>query len=221
MSMHTLKHLPACGLTLALAALAGGAYGQAPDKKDVKIYGFIGGGTGCPGDRESSARIITNSLPGSKGADYFQVVYDAFIVRFGPGVPRRERRKNCNFTFNVDYPKGYKFRFQSLQFEGYAELDEGVNGQFDSELRAPFGDTVGFRTFLIGPFDGDYDEAQTKQKLMVFETDCGGTAMLKINTTIRLKGNKNRQGLLTVDNTTGLLTQAYQVNWVRCEEWEM
>lgn len=219
MGMYIAKSLPLLGM--GLLALAGNSYGQAPAKKDVKIYGFIAGGTGCPGDGASSTRIVTNSNPGSQGADYFQVVYDAFIVKFGPGASRRDRTKNCNFTFNVDYPKGYKFRFQSLQFEGYAELAEGVNGRFDSEIRAPFGEDIGFRTFLIGPYDGDYGEAQTKQKLMTFETDCGGTAMLKVNTTIRLRGNKKRQGLLTVDAATGLLTQAYKVNWVRCEEWEM
>lgn len=220
--MHIIKNIPALACAAMAAVAATGAYGQAPSKKDVKIYGFIAGGTGCPGDSDSSARIVTNSNPGSDGADYFQVVYDAFIVRFGPGVPRRERRKNCNFTFNVDYPKGYKFRFQSLQFEGFAELDEGVNGQFDSEIRAPFDDkAIGFRTYMIGPYEGDYGEEQTKQKLRIFETDCAGTAMLKVNTTIRLKGNKNRSGILTVDTATGLLTQAYKVNWVRCEEWEL
>lgn len=214
-------HSLAIRLLWGAALLTGAATAQAqsPSKKDVSIYGFISGGTGCPG--KSSAKIVTNSLPGSTGADYFQVVFDAFTVEFGPDKSRRMRTKNCNFTFNVKYPKGYKFHFDTLEFDGYAELDPLVSARFDSRIRAPFGERIDYQTFLVGEYEGDFGEAETKDKLKTFKTDCSGEAMIKVETTIRIRGDKRRKGIVTVDAASGLLSQAYRTSWRRCQPWEM
>lgn len=201
-------------LLVMLLAMPVLGFAQAPDAEDVSIHGLIANGNGCP--KGSKTRIVTNSRPGSKTADFFMLTFDKFIVENGPGIPRWESRKNCNIVFNVDFPKGYRFYFDSLEFDGYAEIQEGVRAHFDSKIRPPLSDrAIRFGGYIPGYFEGDYRDV-IKGPLKRFDSGCEGSAMIKIENMIRMRGRNERKSYVTVDTASGLLTQAFKVKWRRC-----
>lgn len=207
--MSKVLAIAACSL-ISVSAMA-----QGPKAKEINISELTARGDGCPAG--TTEVLVTPSRPGSKNADYFQVVYDAFEVRNGEGVPRRERTKSCNVTMNVEYPKGYRFKFEHSSFDGYAELEKGLKGQFSTYYRRPNETKVSTKATIRGPFEGDITR-ETGTRTRGFYTSCDGSDLLTIQANIRIRGDKDLEGKVTKDISSGNLVQRYRLYWERCEE---
>lgn len=209
---------------IAVAAIATllsstATFAQGPDKVDVKIYDASAAGTGCP--LGSVSKVTTHSKPGSKGADYFQIVYDDFEIKYGKDVPARQTRKFCDFGFNIDWPEGYQFTIESLEFDGYADIHWIHRGEFESKIQFFMGDEKGYKRTIRGPFEGSFSGKQTRKRFDDFKSDCEGSTMVNLKTTLRLDGNdRYGESTMTMDVSSGLLTQAVRLKWRKCKDEE-
>lgn len=189
-------------------------YAQSPKVGEVNITDASASGSGC---RAGSTRmIVTNSKPGSRNADYLQITYDDFIVRSGEGTSTRDQRKSCNIGFNVTFPEGYKFYFKNLSFDGFADLQSGTNAEFQTTIRVPFGNSLKYKSLLRGPFDGDFDDSETGKRLSKFDSGCTGSALIKLENKLRIKGDTDQEGKVGVDVGSGQGHQGLKIFWEKC-----
>lgn len=200
------------GLVIAPAV----AFGQItlPKVGQVNIKSLKFTGDGCP--RGSVKAIVTNQFPGNKNADYFQVVYDKFEAKSGEGVKRGDRSNRCNLTMLVDYPKGYRFKFEHSAFKGSAELEEGLTAVFESIYSRPNTRAIRTSTRFKGPFNDSFDVDETGTVTNGFFTGCEGQSILSIQSSIRIKGRRNLEGYVSRDLRSGTLNQKYVMKWEKC-----
>lgn len=199
------------GAALLLSVNVAVAQGPRPSQVDIKELKFSG--SGCPAG--SAETIVTNSEPGSKIADYFQIAYDAFDVEVGEGVPARKSTKNCNLSMNIKYPKGYRFKFKSIEFNGKAEISRGQTAVFKSYYYETTGTRYKSEARIKGPFDGDVDRRNSGRPLFGDLSGCEGSTILNISTRIEIKGNRKLEGKVYRDLDSAL-TQGYKLEWLPC-----
>lgn len=109
--------------TLAMTAQSGHSQSEA----ELEIVGTPTiNGSGCP--TGSASMIVTNSTQDGP-RDYFQAVYDTFIVERTPQHKIKDKvNKSCKVIFQLQYTKGYSFRLDEIEYDGYAELGRQVKG---------------------------------------------------------------------------------------------
>lgn len=202
-------------LLLSGLLLSSVSFAQGPKLGEVDIQEFSADGKGCPAGTTKS--IVTNSTPGSSAADYLQVAYDAFEVESGADVPKRDQRTNCNLSFVVKYPKGYRFYFGNLQFDGYAELERGTDAEFQTTIRTPFGSKLRYKSLLRGPFSDNFGDTETGKTLRKFKTECDGSASISISNKLRMRGDTKQEGKVGVDVGSASVRQGLTIKWEKCD----
>ena len=83
-------------------------------------------GTGCP---SGTASVSTNS-----GAQQVYLVYGAFSVSAGPGIPSSDGSKSCAASIAFTIPSGFRLRLSSASTQGSVELDSGKNAQVQAQF---------------------------------------------------------------------------------------
>lgn len=202
------------GSLLAAAALltsTANAYAEAPS--EVKIQSISYAGSGCP------AGTVAENLSPDQLA--FTLLFDAFIAEAGPGVPVREKRKNCQLLVDLRFPPGWTFTIASVDHRGYAALERKVIGTHKASYyfqgQAATGSVV---TTLKGPKDVDYHLRDLVGLSSVVYAPCGARRALNINTQVQVdnSANKRASGLMTVDSIDGQVAQIYHLKWSRCRQ---
>lgn len=201
-------------LILSALAISSVSFAQAPERGEVRIKDVTVMGSGCPAG--TAAAFVAGSDDKSTTADYLHVIYDAFAAKSGKNTSTRDQRKNCNIGFNVEFPEGYRFYFKYLQFDGFAELASGTNAEFQTVIRAPFGSSVKGKALLRGPFEGEFDYEETGSVLKKFDSGCTGSALIKIENKIRIKGDTDKAGVVTIDSGSGEGYQGLELAWEKC-----
>lgn len=194
--------------TLAALSFAATAAAQSgPGKHEVGIEDVIVNGSGCPiGSVEA---MLTNSTPGGP-YDYFQVVFDDFIVE-KPG----KARKFCNVLLNIKYPEGWSYSVNDVQTDGYANLADGVRGTIKISYRYRNTNRGRDKTRKQdGPYEDDY-EFYDRFAHPVY-SECGKVYPINLKTEIKLTGKGHEPSMMTVDRQSGVLTQFYKIRWKRC-----
>lgn len=209
-----MKILGFIALACALPSL-GFAQGG-PAIEDVDIRNLSIRGTGCPKGTVES--IVTTSEPGKETADYFQFAFDAFVVNSGPDVEPSKNRAVCNLTFDIKYPKGYRFHFENIEYDGYAVLESRkIYAELFSVLSFPFQKELTSKLELLGPYNNEFKNHQTTQILEEFKTDCSGDAVVEIESMIQIKGDvEGTEGEVGVDQGSGKMKQSYSLVWEKC-----
>lgn len=202
-------------IAILLLAGAGTAMGQSPKINNVHIEQTETAGRGCPAG--TTETIVTPQHAGSKNADYFQLVFDEFEVRRGPDDSRSKSKATCTILMNVTYPKGYRFRFEHSSFDGYAEINEGQTAEFKTTFARPGGKSKRNKTSIRGPFEGDFSVDETRQATRGFWSGCEGSTLLRVQSSLRLKGSRDEDAVVTRDVQSGSLIQGYRVRWQRCD----
>lgn len=196
------------------AMAASSAYAQSPKAKEVHIETLKAVGDGCP--EGTFKTLVTPSNAGSKSADYFQISYDKFTAKNGKGVPRRERSKYCVLNLNVSFPEGYRFKFDHSSFDGYADLAEGLKAEFETIYREQGKSKVKTFARMDGPWADDFSVDETGVITNGFYTGCSGSALISIQSTIRIRGSRKLEGTVTRDIYSGKLAQQYRLRWQKC-----
>lgn len=204
---------------LGLAVLLPTAgYGQVtlPKLGEVTIKEFSTIGDGCP--KGSTTSVISSKKENSNAADAFQLVFSKFMAESGPGVKVGDRSNRCNITMLVEFPKGFRFRFKDLSFDGYANVAEGLTAEFETMQTRPGAAAVRSIQKIQGPFEGDIAFDTTGSGKDGLFSSCEGSSIMSVITMIRFKGPRDLKGLITQDRQSGSLSQNYEMEWELCED---
>jgi len=196
-------------ILFASAGLPLTALADAPS--NVRVRSFSYAGSGCP----------SGSLGQSISADYrlLNLHFDSFIAEVGLGVPMFEARKNCQINIDLDYPRGWSFSIDSVDYRGYASLDRGVTGALSTAFfYTGSGQTARLQTTFSGPLNADYQVRDQLGLSARVWSPCGVNRALNLNALVRLDNNRNRRGsgLLTIDHLQTAATHQYGLVWRRC-----
>lgn len=200
---------------LGAALLAGSASTavaqDAPSASEVFIRDLTYGGSGCP------AGSVSHNI--SPDGQAFTILYDQFVAQAGPGVDRRENRKNCQLNLDLRIPNGWSYSVASVDYRGYASLDNRVEGlqkatyYFQGETQQ-----VDSEMAFTGPLDQDYLRRDEIGMATEVWSPCGEQRSLNINSQVRINNTRNTRGggLLTVDSTDGTVKQVFNLRFRRC-----
>lgn len=98
---------------------------SAPPDNLVKISRVTTSGNGC-----LQGSVPFNVLPNQ--TVIFQRLND-FHVAIGPNIAVAERTKTCAFHIEISYPAKWQFLLQQSSYGGYARLDKGIGGHFNTQ----------------------------------------------------------------------------------------
>ena len=85
------------------------------------------------------------------------LLFSDYVAEVGPGVSRRESRKNCQVTVDLDFPMGWQYAVMSFDYRGFASLDRGIEAeQGVSYYFQGQGYTGRSRSRIRGEFDDDW-----------------------------------------------------------------
>ena len=114
----------------------------------------------------------------------------------------KEARKICQINFDLDYPNGWSFAIDSVDYRGYASLDRGVTAVMStSSYYSGVTPIMRLQSTFRGPSNADY---QVRDQIGVSShlwSPCGANRALNLNTQLRLNNSQNRNGngLVTID----------------------
>ncbi|MDD9951821.1 MAG: DUF4360 domain-containing protein [Zetaproteobacteria bacterium] len=184
---------------------------QAADHPDyVRIRKIAYGGSGCP--HGSVGESISQDMQA------FTLLFDEFVAEAGPGVSRRENRKNCQISVDLDFPPGWSFSIATFDYRGYASLDRRVIGtQVSSYYFQGNPHTGRLSSKLYGPYDDDYHFHDEMEFDEVIWSPCGASRALNINSEVRVRSrNRRATGVMTLDSIDGKVEHRYGLQWKRC-----
>jgi hypothetical protein len=196
-------------ITAALC-LAGSsaAFGDSPPWAHIDSIAYAG--SGCPAG--SVAENLSDDLTA------FTLLFDDYVAEIGPGVPRRENRKNCQINIDLKFPQGWSFTLFEMDYRGYVGIDRGVTALQSSRYYFQGNShSCKFDTAFYGSKDDDFEIHDTVAASALVWSPCGANRSLNINTQVRLASrSRNATGIITMDSVDGKVTQLYGIKWKRC-----
>jgi hypothetical protein len=163
-------------------------------------------GTGCGGGSATTAISPDNLAVTS--------VFSEFLAAIGPGNDPGEGAKNCLLMMQIKVPAGLQYSLESVDYRGFAQLDEGVTGTRRSVYvisGSPIQATPTAR--FTGPTEGDYTQEDVGPDARGEWSPCGGGQVLWIAAQTELDGHGHRDaaGVLSVDSIDT------ELQWRRCQ----
>ena len=205
----TMQSLAKAGLALVVASIGATAFADVPDYVRVRSISYAG--SGCP------AGSVAENISLDKQA--FTLLFDSYIAEVGPGVPVREKRKNCQLLVDLDFPQGWTYTVMDVDYRGYVSIERGVTAEQSSAYYFQGqGQSGTLETKIKGEKDDDYHLRDLVGLSALVWAPCGARRALNINTQIQVdnSANKRAAGLMTVDSVDGQLTQIFHLKWERC-----
>jgi len=180
----------------------------------IFIQNLTFGGSGCSNSDSTATLFDTNN---DTFPDVFSIIFDNFIAQQGAGIGISERRKNCNIVVQLHLPQGFQFSIAQVQYNGYADLPSGVQGQQESTYAFPLFDphTVTLRTNISGPFVDNYQRTDVLGLASLVWSPCGVSAPMNIRTQVALTGKKD-PAAMTLDQILGKVSHKYKLQWREC-----
>ncbi len=203
------KSLAILGVSLLGTLTASAANADAPDYVRVKSIAY--NGSGCP-----VGSVATNVASDRQA---FTLLFDQYIAEVGPGVPFRERRKNCQINLDLDFPSGWSYTIFTVDYRGYAALERGTKAsQQASYYFQGQGQTATLKTVLTGPTDRNFNIRDTLGLAALVWSPCGDRRALNINSQVLADntGAGSKRALITTDSIDGELSLVYGIKWTRC-----
>lgn len=210
---------------------------EGPKRQEFKITNLRMSGSGCP--QGSASKLTTESTPNGS-VDYFQVVFDEFIVERAGDTPKKTvTEKSCLLSFDIDHPRGMRFKLTHAEYDGYARITKGHRGSFRTsfyfntdktpnsrrkrsaeglKFKAGYDDDYAFRSDF--QFKGKKGKTKRSKELWTKCKGKRGAFRYHIDTTLSLigKGSKHQDvSTLTNDIASGLFTEKFQMKWVKCK----
>lgn len=212
----TIKTLPLkSGLKSGFAALLTictlGSSALADDAPaGVTLRGFSYAGSGC------SADTVTGNFPAD--GNEFQIIWGSFTAEVGPGVPMRDKRKNCQVLLDLAIPAGWQYTVESIEYHGDVEVEAGVEAIAGSSHYFQ-GDatTVRFNTLFEGPENRTFQVIDVVGHASQVWSPCGGGRALNVNYQVRLDAIAEAGvGRVSFGDPNGVAGTRLALEWRRC-----
>ncbi|KAF3929353.1 hypothetical protein ABW19_dt0200414 [Dactylella cylindrospora] len=180
------------------------------DLSQIYVNGITYGGTGCP--QGSVGTYI------SADRKTFTLIFDNYVAAIGTGIPLTDSRKNCQLNIDIHYPQGFQYSIFSMDYRGYAWLEEGVTAtQTATYYFSGYSQQVSTASTLVGPKGENYlirDEILTTSTVW---SPCGEPGALNINSQVSLKTTiSGKSGMITTDSEDGKFTYVLGLQWAQC-----
>ena len=179
----------------------------APDSFHFRSVTYAG--SGCP------AGSVAYSISPDRLS--FSFLFDSLIAEAGPSSSLSNARKNCAINIDLEYPDGWIFTIVSVDYRGFANLQDAVNGTikstyyFQGSSSSPTAQST-----LRGPkmLDFRYRDTFTTQGW----STCRAKRALNINSQTRVDNSAapGNYGVLTVDSVDGQVWHSFNILWQRC-----
>lgn len=166
-------------------------------------------GTGCPSGTIGAALSPDNSQ--------LSVLFDEYTVE------AREKnaieKKDCDIKIPVRVPAGMRFSVLRMDFRGYNHLPKNANAALVVDYSLGSNHSRPARAQFKGELDAEYT---ITDKLLAHElhwTPCGKDVVLHIDTSIKVKTNKDgEQALSTLDSVdVSSNSVLYQISLQKCK----
>lgn len=194
-------------LIILLGAPSFASFGPNPNEVFIDRISFAG--SGCP------AGSVSDMV--SPDAKAFTLLFDSYVAEAGPGIPRKENRKNCQIAVDLRFPQGWSYTIFEVDYRGYANLDPGTSGLQQTTYYfqgSPSSTTL--RSLFRGFFDDNYHIRDTLGLSALVWSPCGVIRPVNLNTEVRVQALGSRQALMTIDSIDGQLEHRYGIQWRRC-----
>ena len=174
-----MKYAALVAALLALSTAAAAA--EAEDPLPAVSFGEPGyGGSGCPDGTALIVRGFSN-----QAAAY---VFGAYEVGDNG---RAVDRKTCGIAIPVDVPEGVAVAVRTVGFRGAARLPDGLDAKLSVEAFSA-GDSGEINEIpLSGPLDTGYLRFVTVPDEQLDWSACGDDINLRVNTSLRTRGNRD------------------------------
>ena len=178
---------------------------------DISINSLIYAGSGCP------VGSVAESV--SRDNNAFTLIFDDFIAEVGPGVSRRESRKNCQLLIDIDQPAGWTYALATFDYRGFVSLDRGLKAtQKATYYFQAQSNQQSFETQFQGVVDKDFVARDVVPTAALQFAPCDSKRPLNINSQVKIDSSRNRNGsgIITQDSVDGKLSQTYGLIWRKC-----
>lgn len=170
-------------------------------------------GSGCPSGTTAVAVNTDNTA--------FTVTYSDYLAMVGVGASPIDFRKNCQLNMTVDVPQGFTYAVASVDYRGYAYLEDGASGlQRAGYYFQGSSDTSYSNHEWEGPYDDNWQATDSTEWAELVWSPCGEQRNFNINTELRVYGGSSdtssSTSLMTMDSTDGAVSTVYHLTWERC-----
>lgn len=147
------------------------------------IIGEVGfAGSGCP------EGTLVHEMNLSKNEITFR--FDSFNAFVGGNQAKRLDRKTCSFAIPVTLPVGYKMASSKLKILGEAILPKKTTLKFTTEMFLPSAKGERIISNISGEGEKKIEFSHKPDPLLW--TPCGGSTTLRVNTSMLLKANSEK-----------------------------
>ncbi|KAJ3271236.1 hypothetical protein HDV01_006969, partial [Terramyces sp. JEL0728] len=170
-----------------------------PDPSQVHIKSISYAGTGCPAG--SIAQILSDD------ATTFTLLMSSFVASSGPGTTITDTRKNCQININLNYPQGFSYSIDSVDYRGYVQVPAGIKATQKATYYIS-GQTqqVSSQTVFSTATDQDYHSHDEIDVAAYVWSPCGAVLPGNINTQVRLELSNPANTNITLANTPAQIT---------------
>lgn len=201
-------------IVTALAATACAAIAEAPPPGSVSFGSVDFNGSGCP---SGSGRATV-----SPDGEAFTLIFDRFYVASGPGIPAQQATRGCRVVADLLSPDGWQFSIVTVDFRGFAALEDGTSGRLHSRYKFRNGpEQRPSQVRLEGPFLDDFFKRDESGSVERGWSPCraGRDRDLVINASLHVTAPAARQAYLSVDaidSAVRPVIETYVLRWRRC-----
>jgi hypothetical protein len=169
-------------------------------------------GSGCPAG--------TASVDPAADDTGFEVKYDRFAARSGPGSAPTDRRRNCQLGVQVHVPQGFTFAIARADYHGYVYLGSGAtalartNYYFQGDQDNTFVDHS-----FAGARYGAWHATHVTPVAELVYAPCGRDYILNVNSELRVNpghSDPRRTNLLAMRTTDARVNTIFNFAWKRC-----
>lgn len=185
---------------------------DAPNPDEVSISKITWAGNGC-----ADSTAVGSNL--SEDAKAFTLTFNSFYAEIGPTIPNGFSSSKCKVSIDLSFPSGWSYTLFSVDYRGYAILDENVVGTLSSDyyFQTQSNSAVNFTSQVPGEMD-DYFYRQDTIGINEFNwSPCNKSRSLNIDSEVSVESDDdNAEGAFFIDSIDGELSHVYGIKWQRC-----
>lgn len=212
--MSNCRRLVAFIVVTALTSIAYTAAAEAPPPGSVSFGSIDFNGSGCP--------IGSGRATVSPDGEAFTLIFDRFYVASGPGIPAQQATRSCRVVADLRFPEGWQFSIFTVDFRGFASLEDGTWGRLHSRYKFRSGsEQRPSQVRLEGPFLDDFFKRDESGGVERGWSPCraGRDRDLVIDASLHVTAPATRQAYLSIDAIDSAMRpviETYILRWRRC-----
>lgn len=167
------------------------------------------GGSGCP-QGSASATL-------SPDATALTILFDNYVAEAGGFSGKTIDRKTCNIAIPVHVPQGKSVSLFTIDYRGFNSVPLGAYATFNAEYF--FAGMAGprFERRFNGRFEDQYMIRDVLPATAVVWSRCGDDVILRANTSITARTNRQREDVYTAVDTADIQAGlVYHLAWKDC-----